>query len=118
MKCYSDFMVSADLLLHPVRLRILQAFLGDRELTTSAHFDRYLARGDIDIARDGVSYRVTGLWLDDAELAELLREVARMFEAPLASRPAPGRKLRILGTILLPGGQPEAAGSQSEAEES
>jgi DNA-binding transcriptional ArsR family regulator len=28
-------MASADLLLHPVRLRILQAFLGDRSLTTS-----------------------------------------------------------------------------------
>ena len=26
---------SADLLLHPVRLRIVQAFLGDRALTTS-----------------------------------------------------------------------------------
>ena len=29
-------MASADLLLHPVRLRIVQAFLGDRALTTSA----------------------------------------------------------------------------------
>ena len=29
-------MATADLLLHPVRLRILQAFLGDRALTTSA----------------------------------------------------------------------------------
>ena len=28
-------MASADLLLHPVRLRIVQAFLGDRALTTS-----------------------------------------------------------------------------------
>jgi DNA-binding transcriptional ArsR family regulator len=28
-------MASADLLLHPVRLRIVQAFLGDRELTTT-----------------------------------------------------------------------------------
>lgn len=28
-------MTSADLLLHPVRLRIVQAFLGERELTTS-----------------------------------------------------------------------------------
>ena len=27
-------MSSADLLLHPLRLRIIQAFLGDRELTT------------------------------------------------------------------------------------
>ena len=29
-------MTTADLLLHPVRLRIVQAFLGDRELTTAA----------------------------------------------------------------------------------
>ncbi len=29
-------MTTADLLLHPVRLRIVQAFLGDRALTTSA----------------------------------------------------------------------------------
>ena len=28
-------MASADLLLHPVRLRIVQAFLGDRALTTA-----------------------------------------------------------------------------------
>ncbi|WP_324273703.1 helix-turn-helix domain-containing protein [Blastococcus brunescens] len=28
-------MPSADLLLHPVRLRVVQAFLGDRTLTTS-----------------------------------------------------------------------------------
>jgi DNA-binding transcriptional ArsR family regulator len=32
---YGADMASADLLLHPVRLRIVQAFLGDRALTTS-----------------------------------------------------------------------------------
>jgi len=32
---YRSSMASADLLLHPVRLRIVQAFLGDRALTTS-----------------------------------------------------------------------------------
>src|SRR6266536_5415616 len=138
-------MTSADLLLHPVRLRIVQAFLGDRALTTTelraelpdlpaaslyrhvarlveggvlavvaerrvrgavertyvlrtaaanisldevaqmtpdehrqaflafvagliGDFDRYLARGDIDLLRDGVSYRMAGMWLDDVEL--------------------------------------------------
>jgi hypothetical protein len=193
-------MASADLLLHPVRLRILQAFLGDRELTTSelaaeladipaaslyrhvarlvdagvlavvaerrvrgalertyvlrvaaatidpqqlaamsvddhrqafmafvagllGDFDRYLARDDSDLQRDGVSYRVTGLWLDDAELADLLREVQQMFEPRLAHQRAPGRKLRLLGTILLPadqqpGAHQSAAAGQPEAEES
>jgi hypothetical protein len=174
-------MTTADLLLHPVRLRIVQAFLGDRALTTSAlgaeladipaaslyrhvarlvdagvlavvaerrvrgalertyvlrltatsigpdelaamstddhrqafmafvagllgDFDRYLARSDIDLFRDGVSYRIAGLWLDDAEFTELLRELARVLQPRLANQPRSGRKRRILGTVLLPGG--------------
>jgi DNA-binding transcriptional ArsR family regulator len=172
----------ADLLLHPVRLRIVEAFLGDRALTTSAlaaeladvppaslyrhvarlvnagvlavvaerrvrgalertyvlrltaaaigldevaamsaddhrqafmafvagllgDFDRYLARGDIDLLRDGVTYRLAGLWLDDAEYAELLRELTRVLQPRLANPPRPGRKRRILGHVLLPGSE-------------
>ena len=183
-------MATADLLLHPVRLRIVEAFLGDRALTTSAlaaeladvppaslyrhvarlvnagvlaivaerrvrgalertyvlrltaaaigldevaamsaddhrqaftafvagllgDFDRYLARGDIDLLRDGVSYRLAGLWLDDAEYAELLRELTRVLQPRLANPPQPGRKRRILGYVLLPGG--EAASRPGEA---
>ena len=177
-------MTSADLLLHPVRLRIVQAFLGDRALTTAelrsqltdvpaaslyrhiarlvdagvlsvvserrvrgamertyilrvaaAHigvgelermsvddhrqaftafvagllgdFDRYLARGDIDPLRDGVSYNLAGMWLDDSELRELLRDISRVFEPRLANPPKPGRKRRILGSVLLPGDSEE-----------
>ena len=176
-------MATADLLLHPVRLRIVQAFLGDRALTTSqlrselpevapatlyrhvrrlvdagvlsvvaerrvraavertyvlrvsaatigldelarmsaedhrqafmafvagllADFDRYLARGDIDLLRDGVSYRLAGLWLDDAEFAELLRELARVLQPRVALGPRAGRRRRLLGTVLLPGDEP------------
>jgi DNA-binding transcriptional ArsR family regulator len=173
-------MTSADLLLHPVRLRILQAFLGDRALTTAdlraelgdiapaslyrhvarlvdggvlsvvgerrvrgalertyvlrvaaasvnvdelermsredlrqlfmafvagllGDFDRYLARDDVDLLRDGVSFRIAGLWLDDAEFAELMRELIRVLQPRLANAPKPGRHRRILGTVLLPG---------------
>ena len=175
-------MATADLLLHPVRLRIVEAFLGDRALTTSAlaaeladvppaslyrhvarlvdagvlavvaerrvrgalertyvlrltaatvgldevaamsaddhrqafmafvagllgDFDRYLARGDIDLLRDGVGYRMAGLWLDDAEYAELLRELTRVLQPKLAHPPGPGRKRRILGYVLMPGSE-------------
>jgi DNA-binding HxlR family transcriptional regulator len=173
-------MASADLLLHPIRLRIVQAFLGDRALTTSelrrdlpdvataslyrhvarlveagvlnvvserrvrgavertyvlrisaatigldelermsredhrqafmgfiagllSDFDRYLSRDEIDLLRDGVGYRMAGLWLDDAELTELVREIARVVQPRLANPPRPGRRRRILGTVLLPG---------------
>jgi hypothetical protein len=66
-------------------------------------FDRYLARGDIDPLRDGVSFRMAGMWLDDVELMELLRELVGVLQPRLANAPKPGRKRRILGTVLLPG---------------
>jgi dsRNA-specific ribonuclease len=171
---------SADLLLHPVRLRIVEAFLGDRALTTSqlraelpdvpagslyrhvaklvdggvlaivserrvrgalertyvlrasaarlgvneiasmsrdehrqaflafvagliGDFDRYLAREKIDALRDGASYNLAAMWLDDAELAELARELNIVLQPRLANPPAPGRTRRILATVLLPG---------------
>jgi|ERR1019366_5461895 hypothetical protein len=173
-------MASADLLLHPVRLRIVQAFLGDRALTTSAlrselsdvppaslyrhvarlveagvltavaerrvrgtlertytlrlssaqldpaevaamtpnehrqaflaftagllgDFDRYLAQGDTDLPRDGVGYRMAAMWLSDLEYAEFLRELSTVVQPHLTNPPAPGRRRRILGTVLIRG---------------
>ncbi len=182
-------MTSADLLLHPVRLRIVQAFLGDRALTTAelraelpdvapatlyrqvarlvdagvlavvaerrvrgatertyvlrvsaatigvdelehmsaqdhrqafmafvagllADFDRYIAHSDADLLRDGVSYRLAGLWLDDSELRELLLELTRVLQPRLANAPGRGRRRRILGTVLLPGEGADERGSE------
>ena len=178
---------SADLLLHPVRLRIVQAFLGERALTTTelraelsdipsaslyrhvarlvgagvlqvvaerrvrgalertymlrlaaasigpdevasmsaedhrqafmafvagllGDADRYLQRPDFDPLRDGASYRLAGLWLDDAEYADLLRDLVRMLHPRLANAPRAGRRRRILATVLLLGD--DAADSQ------
>ena len=182
-------MASADLLLHPVRLRIVQAFLGDRALTTGAlaaeladvppatlyrqvarlveagvlqvagerlvrgavqrtyvlrasaalitpdevatmsaddlrqaftafvagllgDVDRYLARDEVDPVRDGASFRLAGLWLDDAEYLALLQELMRVLQPAAANPPRPGRKRRILATVLLPG---DAAPPPAEA---
>lgn len=172
-------MSTADLLLHPVRLRIVQTLLGDRALTTRelraelpdvppaslyrhvarlvdagvlavvaqrrvrgalertyvlrvsaasitidqlekmsldehrqafmafiagllADFDRYLARPDIDIVRDGGSYRLAAMWLDDAELAEVSHKVNRALQPSLANPPRPGRQRRVLATVFIP----------------
>lgn len=174
-------MDTVELLLHPVRLRIVQAFLGDRTLTTSTlgtelgdipagslyrhvarlvdggildvvderrvrgtvertyrlrlaatrvrpddlaamsaedhrraflayiagalgDFERYLGRGDIDFARDGVGYRTTALWLDDTEYAALHADLRRVLAKRLANQPKPGRTRRIMRTVNLPGG--------------
>jgi len=174
---------SADLLLHPVRLRIVQAFLGDRALTTTqlsaelsdvpaaslyrhvarlvtagvlqvvaqrrvrgavertyvlrlaaarvgpdeleamsaddyrqmflayaagllADFDRYLERPDPDFVTDGVAFGIEGLWLDDAEFAELMRDLYRVLQPRRANAPKPGRRRRLLASVLLPGDEP------------
>jgi DNA-binding transcriptional ArsR family regulator len=172
-------MTSADLLLHPVRLRIVQAFLGDRPLTTSqlaaelsdvpagsiyrhvalltkagvlhvvaerrvravvertymlrtfaaqmqpdevaamspeqhlqafiayvagmlSDAERYLMTGTPDPTRDGASYRIGAMWLTDAELADLVRDVQTLFLPRLANAPGKGRRRRTIYTILLP----------------
>jgi Helix-turn-helix domain len=177
---------SADLLLHPVRLRIVQAFLGDRALTTTqlsaeladvppaslyrqvarlvaadvlrvvaqrrvrgavertyvlrlaaarvsldeiaamsandyrqmfmayaagllADFDRYLQRPEVDLVKDGVAFAIEGLWLDDTEFAELMRDLYRVLQPRRANAPKPGRRRRLLASVLLPGEDPAAA---------
>ncbi len=172
-------MASADLLLHPVRLRIVQAFLGDRTLTTAqlaaelgdvpqaslyrnvallakagvlqvaaerrvravvertymlrvhaaqiqpdeaaamtpeqhlaaftayvagmlADVERYLATGTPDPLRDGAGYRVGAMWLTDAELADLARDLATVFQPRLANPPAKGRRRRIIYSVFVP----------------
>ncbi len=174
---------SADLLLHPVRLRIVQAFLGDRALTTSqlsgelsdvpaaslyrhvarlvrasvlqvvaerqvrgavertyvlrlaaariglaeiaamstddtrqmfrafaagllADFDRYLERDKIDLVRDGVSFGIEGLWLDDAEFRELMLDLQRVLQPRRVNGPKKGRQRRLLASVLMPADGP------------
>ncbi len=63
----------------------------------------YLTRGSTGLLQDQVSYRLAGMWLTDAEFAELRRELARVLQPRLANPPAPGRSRRILASILLPG---------------
>ena len=176
-------MTTADLLLHPVRLRVVQAFLGDRALTTGqlraelpdiapaslyrhvarlanagvlgivaerrvrgsvertyvlrgaaarisadtvakmspeehrqgflafvagliGDAERYLARSDVDPIRDGASYSLAALWLDDAEFVEFARDLYTVVQPRAAHAPRAGRTRRILATVVLPADEP------------
>lgn len=177
-------MNSSELLLHPVRLRIVQAFLGDRALTTAqlaeeladvptatlyrhvslltgagvltvvaerrvrggvertlslqveaarvgpdelatltpeqhaamfrafvanllGDFDRYLASGTADLIADGAGYSLSGLWLSDAEFAELAADLGRVYQARVGNTPADGRRLRMLASVVIPQDTPQ-----------
>jgi hypothetical protein len=170
---------SADLLLHPVRLRIVQSFLGRGSLTTTAlrvelpdvpaatlyrqitvlleggilevaderkvrgavertlvlhaaaanvtaedaaamsvdehrqafltfvaallaDFDRYLDRGDIDLARDLVGYRQAAIHLSDSEMADFLADLREVIEPRLRNVAAPDRIRRMITSIVMP----------------
>jgi hypothetical protein len=172
-------MASVELLLHPVRFRIVQAFLGDRALTTGqlatelsdvpaaglyrhialltsagvlqvvserrirgavertytlrlaaaqitpdelaamtpaehsqaflafvagliADFDRYVASGSPDLARDGAGYRMVGMWLSDSEFLQFARDLNAVIQPRLAHAPTTDRSRRMLATVVLP----------------
>ena len=46
---------------------------------------------------------MAALSLDDAERAEILRELTSVLQPRLANPPRPGRRRRILGHVPLPG---------------
>ncbi|WP_043498279.1 helix-turn-helix domain-containing protein [Georgenia sp. SUBG003] len=78
-----------------------QAFL-TFALGLVADHDRYLAGDDVDLARDQVGYRRAALDLTDEETARLVADL-RAAVAPYRDLPgAPGRRRRILATVLLP----------------
>jgi hypothetical protein len=51
------------------------------------------------------------MWLTDAELTDYLRELAAINRPRLANAPGPGRRRRMLYTVLLPA--PEAQGDDA-----
>jgi hypothetical protein len=65
--------------------------------------DRYLVRDDADPLRDGVGFSTAAMWLDDAECAVFLRELAAVVQTRLANAPGPERTRRILNIVLLKG---------------
>ncbi len=171
--------ITADLILHPVRLRIIRALLGGRRMTTAelaaelpdvatatlyrhvsaladagvldvvgeraargatertyelhdgtthvggvdlagldadahraafaafvagllADFDAYLARDDVDLEADRVGYRHRAFWMTDEEVDEFVDGLGRIAERWSANGPGPGRRRRVLSTVLIP----------------
>ena len=65
-------------------------------------FDRYLARGDVDLARDLVGYRQYAAHLSDDEMRELVADLRGVILPRLEHEPAPGRTRRLISHVLMP----------------
>lgn len=67
-----------------------------------AQFEQYLERSAIDLLRDGVGYRQVVLNLTDDELSEMAATLNAALGRFIAYVPKPGRKRRVLATVLIP----------------
>ncbi len=65
-------------------------------------FNDYLQRETIDFVADGVGYRTVSLYLDDHEFLELVARLQECIAAYKDNRPAPGRRRRLLSTVVMP----------------
>lgn len=65
-------------------------------------FDRYLEREHVDFVADGVGYRVYSLYLSDEEFQQFIKAINEPFAAVATNEPAPGRRRRMLATVVMP----------------
>lgn len=71
-------------------------------------FDRYLDTDDVDLGRDLVGYRQAALHLSDAEMRELLQDLAAVIRPRTELPPAPNRVRRMLTTVVMPADRGQA----------
>jgi AcrR family transcriptional regulator len=67
-----------------------------------SEFMSYLDHENADPAQDLVGYRQHALWLDPAELEQLIVDLRRVVVPAMANEPAPGRARYLLSPILFP----------------
>ncbi|WP_210508648.1 helix-turn-helix domain-containing protein [Naasia sp. SYSU D00057] len=65
-------------------------------------YGRYLEKGEVDLAADGVGFREHVLRLSDEELPEFLAELREVIARWSDRPPEPGRTPRLLATVTLP----------------
>ncbi|MGH1491025.1 MAG: helix-turn-helix domain-containing protein [Acidimicrobiales bacterium] len=75
------------------------AYLRNAESETQADLQ---ANFQPDFEADGVGYRQVALWLDDEEFEELTNELRAALASRLDRQPAPGRRRRLVTSILMP----------------
>ena len=70
--------------------------------TLLEHAVRYLENTAADPQNDGFSYTQAAGWLDDDEFETFKDELSEVLRRYMAERPGPGRRRRIVTTVVLP----------------
>jgi hypothetical protein len=79
-------------------MRLFMAFIA----SVIDGFQRYLDQGHVDVVADGVTYSQATLRLDDDQRLRLRAESAVIVEKAMAPPPEPGRRARVVSSIVAP----------------
>lgn len=79
-------------------------------------FERYLAHGTPDLARDGVGYRQVVLHLSDEELGRMTQALQHAVLPFAGLPPAPERRARAFSTILMPLDDPPTVSRETHSD--
>lgn len=70
--------------------------------TMLSSFTRSVQRPDLDLAADGIGYRLAPLWLDDEEFTAFVSALREVILKHYDNEPRHGRRRRLLYTVLFP----------------
>ncbi|MFD2214418.1 helix-turn-helix domain-containing protein [Metabacillus endolithicus] len=65
-------------------------------------YESYLNQENIDLIKDGVSYRQAMVYLTDQEFQEFMKELSQVYKKVIDNEPSNDRKARHLSTIFIP----------------
>lgn len=65
-------------------------------------YGRYLQSGNIDLYRDGVSYRQYSAWLTEEENLQVLREIKEILVKAAQNKPEGNRRRRLISVTAFP----------------
>ena len=71
-------------------------------------FAAYLDTAEPALERDRVGYRQVPLWLTDDEFDALTAQMSRAVQEQVDNKPGPGRRRRLLSTIVIPDDRSDA----------
>ncbi|MBU7593137.1 transcriptional regulator [Metabacillus halosaccharovorans] len=65
-------------------------------------YEAYLQQDEIDLVKDGVSFRQAMIYLSDQEFQEFIAELSEVFLRVINNEPSKERKARNISTIFIP----------------
>ncbi|MFY4775682.1 helix-turn-helix domain-containing protein [Metabacillus sp. RGM 3146] len=75
-------------------------------------FGSYLEKEEVDLVKDGVSFRQIDLFMDDEEFLEFIQSIRAAYQKAAGNEPKERRKKRTVATIIIPEG--ESGGKNDE----